>query len=65
MNYDIIEGKWSQLKGEAQAQWGKLTNDDIDVIDGNIEKLTGIIQEKYGKSKEEAQREVEEWARKR
>jgi uncharacterized protein YjbJ (UPF0337 family) len=56
MNWDIIEGKWKQFSGEVQTQWGKLTNDDLDVIAGNKEKLAGKLQERYGWSKEEARR---------
>ena len=58
MNKDTFEGKWKQVKGEAQKQWGDLTNDDMDIINGQKEKLAGKIQERYGKSKEEAEAEV-------
>lgn len=61
MNKDIFKGKWKQLKGEVQKKWGKLTNDDLDVIDGNREKLAGKIQEKYGVTKEEAEKQVEDY----
>ncbi len=61
MNSDMMEGKWKQLKGSAQAQWGKLTNDDVDVVDGNREKLAGRIQEQYGVSRDEAERQVDDW----
>lgn len=61
MNWDQIEGKWEQLKGGARAQWGKLTDDDLDRAEGNREKLEGILQEKYGKTKEEVSAEVESW----
>ena len=61
MNWDQVEGKWKQLKGNARIQWGKLTDDDMDRAEGNREKLEGIIQEKYGKSKEEVRREVDDW----
>lgn len=61
MNEDIIKGKWKQLKGEAKKQWGKLTDDDIDYIDGQYEKLEGKLQEKYGYSKEEARKEINSW----
>lgn len=61
MNWDQVKGKWKQIKGEAQTQWGELTNDDLDVIDGDRTKLEGILQERYGKSKEEVQREVDDW----
>ncbi|GAB1379612.1 CsbD family protein [Pararhodobacter sp.] len=58
MNNDTIEGKWKQIKGEAKIQWGKLTNDDLDVVEGHKDKLVGKIQERYGKSKDEAEAEV-------
>ncbi|QJT08068.1 CsbD family protein [Oceanidesulfovibrio marinus] len=61
MNEDIIKGKWKQLKGEAKKQWGKLTDDDIDYIDGQYEKLEGRLQERYGYSKEEARKEINSW----
>ena len=65
MNKEIMEGKWKQLKGEIQNKWGKLTNDDLDVIDGNSEKVSGMIQERYGKSKEEADQAADEfWGKK-
>ncbi len=59
MNSDTIEGKWKQIKGEAKVQWGKLTDDDLDVAAGHKDKLSGKIPERYGKSKEEADREVD------
>lgn len=61
MSNNIIEGKWKQLKGSAKQKWGKLTDDDLDQINGSIQKLTGLIQEKYGKTKKEAQQAIEEW----
>jgi uncharacterized protein YjbJ (UPF0337 family) len=61
MNRDIAAGKWKQLKGEVKRQWGKLTDDEIDQIEGNSEKLTGLVQERYGKSREEAEREIKQW----
>ncbi|GLP85713.1 CsbD family protein [Tritonibacter mobilis] len=61
MNWDQIQGKWKEMKGNAQAKWGELTDDELDEIDGNREALEGKIQAKYGKSKEEAKREVDEW----
>ncbi|MDF1645301.1 MAG: CsbD family protein [Pseudomonadales bacterium] len=65
MNKEIMEGKWKQLKGEIQNKWGKLTNDDLDVIDGNSEKFSGMIQERYGKSKEETDQAADEfWGKK-
>ncbi|MDX2463541.1 MAG: CsbD family protein [Porticoccus sp.] len=64
MNKEILKGKWKQLKGDAQKQWGKLTNDDLDVIDGQQEKLTGKLQEHYGQSKDEAEKAVDEFCKK-
>jgi uncharacterized protein YjbJ (UPF0337 family) len=60
--WDMIAGKWKQAKGEVQKQWGKLTDDDIDQIEGEREKLMGRLQERYGMTKEEANREIDEWA---
>ena len=63
MNTDQLQGKWKQMKGSIKERWGKLTDDDIDVINGRNEQLVGKIQEKYGIAKEEAQRQVDEWMR--
>ena len=63
MNTDQLQGKWKQMKGTVKERWGKLTDDDIDVINGRNEQLVGKIQEKYGIAKEEAQRQVDEWMR--
>ena len=63
MNTDQLQGKWEQIKGEAKVQWGKLTDDDIDQVEGNAQKLAGRIQERYGYQKEQAQREVDEFLR--
>ncbi|MBU2960432.1 CsbD family protein [Citreicella sp. C3M06] len=59
MNWDVIQGKWKQLKGDAQIQWGKLTDDDLDRTEGNREKLVGVIQERYGIAKDDAERQVD------
>lgn len=63
MNKDTITGKWEQLKGGVQKKWGKLTNDDLDVIKGDTKILAGKLQEKYGMTKEEAEDAVDkhEW----
>ena len=61
MNWDQIEGKWKEMKGQAQQKWGELTDDDLDQANGNREELEGKIQQRYGKSKEEAKREVDSW----
>ncbi len=59
MNQDILQGKWTQLKGRVKEQWGKLTDDDLDQIAGKSEQLVGKIQEQYGLAKDEAQRQVD------
>jgi uncharacterized protein YjbJ (UPF0337 family) len=61
MDVNILKGKWKQMRGEAQRQWGKLTGDDLDMIEGDREKLIGKIQERYGKQKDEAEKEVNKW----
>ena len=61
MNWDTIEGKWGQLKGQVKERWGRLTDDDIDQIEGRLDKLTGKIQEVYGSSREAAEREIKEF----
>lgn len=61
MNWDRIEGNWKQFKGDVKRQWGKLTDDQVDVIDGNREKLAGQIQEAYGITKDETERQIREW----
>lgn len=61
MNEDTIKGKWKQLSGKIQAQWGKLTNDDMDIAEGNTEYLVGKIQERYGIKREEAEKQVRDF----
>ncbi|MFI4945356.1 MAG: CsbD family protein [Burkholderiales bacterium] len=61
MNEDTLKGQWKQLKGQVQLQWGRLTNDDIDQIQGNRDILLGKLQEYYGKSREENERDLERW----
>ncbi len=61
MNWDQIQGKWKQFKGQAQQQWGKLTDDDFDVVDGKREQLVGTIQQRYGIAREEAEKQVKEF----
>lgn len=58
INTDILAGKWKQAKGEIKKQWGKLTDDDLDVIEGEHDKLVGLVQERYGYAREDAEREV-------
>jgi uncharacterized protein YjbJ (UPF0337 family) len=63
MNWDQMEGKWKQLKGSIREKFGKLTDDDLAQINGNRDKFVGIIQERYGIAREEAQRRADEWAK--
>ena len=61
MNSDQMKGKWKQMKGSVKERWGKLTDDDMDVIDGQHEQLIGKIQERYGIARDAAQKQVDEW----
>lgn len=61
MDNNVVKGKWLQLKGEAKKQWGKLTDDDLDVIDGEKDKLVGKLQERYGHTKDAAEAEYNSW----
>ncbi|MEQ1512036.1 MAG: CsbD family protein [Lysobacteraceae bacterium] len=61
MNSDTIKGQWKQLNGRIKAQWGKLTDDDLTVAEGNGEYLAGKVQERYGLTKELALKQVEEF----
>lgn len=60
MNADILKGKWRQLRGEVKQWWGNLTDDDLDKVEGEREKLIGIVQERYGYARDQAEREVDE-----
>ncbi|HEY3473404.1 MAG TPA: CsbD family protein [Anaerolineales bacterium] len=59
MNKDVFEGKWKQVRGEAKLWWGKLTEDDLDKVDGQFDVFAGLLQEKYGYSREQAEEEIE------
>jgi uncharacterized protein YjbJ (UPF0337 family) len=61
MNTDTLKGQWTQVKGSIREQWGKLTNDDLDQIEGQSEKLIGKLQERYGIARDEAERQVRSW----
>ena len=61
MNTTSLKGMWNQIKGEAKTQWGRLTDDDLDQVEGNAEKLMGKIQERYGYAREQAEREVNDF----
>jgi uncharacterized protein YjbJ (UPF0337 family) len=61
MNWDQIEGTWKQMKGKVKEQWGRLTDDELDMVAGKRDQLLGLLQKKYGWSKEQAEREVSGW----
>ena len=63
MNWDQIKGKWHEIKGSLRAKWADLTDDEIEEMDGNREKMVGKIQQKYGVAKEEAEKQIDEWTR--
>jgi uncharacterized protein YjbJ (UPF0337 family) len=63
MNWDQIEGKWKQSVGRVKEKWGKLTDDDLTLINGKKEQLVGKIQERYGIAKDAAEKQVEEFTR--
>jgi uncharacterized protein YjbJ (UPF0337 family) len=64
MNWDTVKGKWTQAVGSAKSKWGELTDDDLQQVDGERDKLVGKVQERYGIAKAEAERQVDEWAEK-
>jgi uncharacterized protein YjbJ (UPF0337 family) len=59
MNSDVFAGKWKQAKGQVKEWWGKLTDDDLACVEGNREKLVGVLQERYGYAKERAEQEID------
>jgi uncharacterized protein YjbJ (UPF0337 family) len=59
MDANILKGKWLQLKGSVREKWGELTDDDMDRVSGSAEQLVGVIQERYGYAKQQAQDEVD------
>ena len=61
MNWDRVEGNWKVFKGKVQQQWGKLTNDDLDVIEGKRTELAGRLQQRYGVAKDDAERQIDAW----
>lgn len=61
MNSDTIQGNWTQFKGKVKEQWGRLTDDDLDVINGQREQLIGRLQEREGLAREVAEQQVKDW----
>lgn len=61
MNWDMLQGNWTQFKGSIQKQWGRLTNDDLTMINGDRMRLAGLLQERYGRKKEEIEREIDDF----
>jgi uncharacterized protein YjbJ (UPF0337 family) len=61
MNWDRVEGNWKQFKGNVQQKWGKLTDDDLDVIEGKRTELSGKLQARYGYAKDEAEKNIDSW----
>ena len=59
MNQDLIEGNWTQFKGKVKEQWGKLTDDDLDIIAGKRDQLLGRIQERHGIARDEAEKQID------
>ena len=61
MNEHTIKGNWTEFKGKVKEQWGKLTDDDLDVINGQREQLVGQIQKRVGVAQDEAEKQVKDW----
>ena len=61
MNWDQIAGNWKQFQGNVKEKWGKLTDDDLTVIAGKRDQLTGLLQQKYGYAKDRAEKELDEF----
>jgi uncharacterized protein YjbJ (UPF0337 family) len=61
MDWNRVQGSWKQIRGQVKEKWGRLTDDDLDVIDGRRDQLEGKIQERYGLARDQARRQVEDW----
>lgn len=59
MNANVFEGKWKQIRGQAKEWWGKLTDDDLDKVEGKFDKFVGLLQEKYGYTQQQVEEELE------
>jgi uncharacterized protein YjbJ (UPF0337 family) len=63
MNWDRVEGNWTEFKGKVQQKWGKLTSDDLEIVKGKRNELSGRLQQRYGYAKDQAEREIDTWLR--
>jgi uncharacterized protein YjbJ (UPF0337 family) len=63
--WNEVKGNWKQVRGDVQERWGKLTDDDLDQIQGQRDKLIGRIHERYGQTQQEVERQVDEWVKQR
>ena len=63
MDWNRVEGNWKQMKGKVRSQWGKLTDDDLDVVAGKRTELLGLLQTRYGHAKEQAESEIDRWVK--
>jgi len=59
MNNDVFQGKWKQIRGQVKVWWGKLTDDDLDKVNGEYDKFIGLLQQKYGYTRQQAEEEYE------
>ena len=62
MNWDIVEGNWKQMKGKVKDKWGKLTDSDMQSLSGKKDQFLGVLQERYGYSKDQAEKDADDWA---
>lgn len=62
MNWDIVQGNWTQWKGRLKEKWGDLTDDDLQMLDGKKDQIAGKLQERYGIAREEAEKQLDDWA---
>ena len=60
-NNDVLQGRWHEIKGQVRQKWGKLTDDDLTRMSGKMEELTGVLQQRYGYGKAQAELEIKEW----
>jgi uncharacterized protein YjbJ (UPF0337 family) len=61
MDWNRVEGNWKQLKGNVKEKWGRLTDDDLDVIAGKRDQLEGKIQERYGIARDQVRKDIDDW----